>query len=213
MLGLCLVGLAAQYPRDQVKFVVLDPYAEELGDQGFFQRLSAIFPHSIQIGTSSEVSSLLSELSADMANRIASSDHEAPELFLIVHDLQRFKALRPSDDFMFSMDDSGSSELPPSQIFTDLLSEGGPLGMHVLASTDTWNHVSRWIPRKLLAEFEMRVLFQMSANDSSNLIDSPAATSLGLHRALFYHDRDGTLETFRPYAMPDEAWFADIGKT
>jgi hypothetical protein len=61
-----------------------------------------------------------------------------------------------------------------------------------------------------MAEFEMRVLFQMSANDSANLIDSPAATMLGLHRALFYNEHLGTLETFRPYAMPDSVWIEEI---
>ena len=48
----------------------------------------------------------------------------------------------------------------------------------------------------------MRVVFQMSANDSASLIDSPRASNLGLHRALFFNEREGTLETFRPYALP-----------
>jgi hypothetical protein len=107
------------------------------------------------------------------------------------------------------MDDEPAAA-SPSKVFADLLGEGGPCGMHVLAATDTWNNVSRWIPRKLMAEFEMRVLFQMSANDSANLIDSPAATMLGLHRALFYNEHLGTLETFRPYAMPDSVWIEEI---
>jgi S-DNA-T family DNA segregation ATPase FtsK/SpoIIIE len=47
----------------------------------------------------------------------------------------------------------------------------------------------------------MRVVFQMSANDSASLIDSPKASGLGLHRALCYNEQEGTLETFRPYAM------------
>jgi hypothetical protein len=105
-------------------------------------------------------------------------------------------------------DDAGAT---PAQAFASLLGEGGPVGMHVLAATDTWNNVSRWIPRKLMAEFEMRVLFQMSANDSANLIDSPAASLLGLHRALFHNEHFGSLETFRPYAMPDAVWLEEIG--
>jgi hypothetical protein len=52
----------------------------------------------------------------------------------------------------------------------------------------------------------MRVLFQMSANDSASLIDNPKANNLGLHRALFYNEHEGWLETFRPYALPDGAW-------
>lgn len=71
--------------------------------------------------------------------------------------------------------------------------------MHVIAAADTWNNVSRWIPRKLMAACEMRVLFEMSANDSLNLIDSPAVTTLVLHRALFHNEHFVTLEPFRPY--------------
>ena len=56
----------------------------------------------------------------------------------------------------------------------------------------------------------MRVLFQMSANDSASLIDSPKASNLGLHRALLYNEQAGTLETFRPYAAPDSRWFENV---
>ena len=54
----------------------------------------------------------------------------------------------------------------------------------------------------------MRVVFQLSVADSSNLIDSPAASKLGLHRALFANEEDGRLEKFRPYGMPAEEWLA-----
>jgi hypothetical protein len=52
----------------------------------------------------------------------------------------------------------------------------------------------------------MRVLFQMSANDSASLIDNPKASLLGLHRAVFYNAQEGYLETFRPYALPGSEW-------
>jgi S-DNA-T family DNA segregation ATPase FtsK/SpoIIIE len=57
------------------------------------------------------------------------------------------------------------------------------------------------------------VLFQMSANDSASLIDSPKASGLGLHRALFYNEHEGSLETFRPYAVPDAEWIRGAGET
>jgi DNA segregation ATPase FtsK/SpoIIIE, S-DNA-T family len=71
---------------------------------------------------------------------------------------------------------------------------------------DTFNNVGRFLSRKALTEFEVRIAFQMSANDSSSLIDSPKASGLGLHRALLYNEHEGTLETFRPYAAPDSGW-------
>ena len=210
LLAISIVSLAAQYPSDQVEFVILDPHAYDNGANGFFQKLAAVLSHKVRIGGPAEVPALMADLSNELEARGPSSGRDAPEVFLIIHDLQRFKSLRPDDEFRFSMDDDASAGATPSQAFANLLGEGGPVGMHVLAATDTWNNVSRWIPRKLMVEFEMRVLFQMSANDSSNLIDSPAATTLGLHRALFHNEHFGTFETFRPYAMPDEAWLGEI---
>ena len=55
----------------------------------------------------------------------------------------------------------------------------------------------------------MRVLFQMRANASSSLIDSPKASTLGLHRVLFYSEHESRLETFRPLALPDHAWLEE----
>ena len=70
---------------------------------------------------------------------------------------------------------------------------------------------NRPLSRKALSEFEMRVVFQMSANDSASLIDSPQANNLGLHRAILFNGQEGWLETFRPYALPDEGWLAEAG--
>ena len=93
----------------------------------------------------------------------------------------------------------------------ELICEGAPLGFHLIASIDSFNNVGRTLSRKSLAEFEMRILFQMSANDSASLIDSPKASALGMHRALFYNEHEGYLETFRPYASPPPGWALPAG--
>jgi len=49
-------------------------------------------------------------------------------------------------------------------------------------------------------------LFQMSGSDSSNLIDTPAAARLGLHRALYFTEEKGQPEKFRPYGLPETEW-------
>ncbi len=210
LLAVSIVSLAAQYPPDQAEFIVLDPHASEPGGGDLFHRLAGILPNRIRVGGPSGVAELMNTLAAELEARTPTSGRDAPEIFLIVHELQRFKSLRAEDDFRFSMDDDASATANPSKVFADLLGEGGPCGIHVVVATDTWNNVSRWIPRKLMAEFEMRVLFQMSANDSANLIDSPAAATLGLHRALFFNEHLGTLETFRPYGMPGDDWLEEI---
>ncbi len=50
----------------------------------------------------------------------------------------------------------------------------------------------------------MRVAFQMSASDSSNLLDTPLTGNLGHHRALFVMDEEGRMEKFRPYGWSDD---------
>lgn len=44
-----------------------------------------------------------------------------------------------------------------------------------------------------------------------SLIASPQAKNLGLHRAILFNAQEGWLETFKPYARPDNVWLAEIG--
>jgi hypothetical protein len=71
-------------------------------------------------------------------------------------------------------------------------------------------NLNRTLDRYALREFVMRVAFQMSESDSHNLIDSPTANKLGDHRALLYNDEAGSLEKFRPYAIPDQQWLTQV---
>ena len=55
-----------------------------------------------------------------------------------------------------------------------------------------------------------KVAFQMSAADSSNLLDNPAAAKLRQHRGLFASEDLGTIEKFRPYGVPTEEWLEHV---
>ena len=206
-LSLAMVSIAAGSPADGARFIVLDAAT---GAQSMTARIRGMIPHEVTTAGPAAATAMFSDLAAELERRNA-GDSSGPEIFVIIHGLQRFKKLRQEDDFLFAMDD-GPSGPNPAKVLADLASEGGPLGIHLIAGVDTWNNVGRWLPRKVMAEFEMRVLFQMSANDSANLIDSPAAGSLGLHRALLYNEGMGTMETFRPYAEPDTAWWERFAK-
>ena len=50
----------------------------------------------------------------------------------------------------------------------------------------------------------------MSAEDSSTLLDSPAASKVGPNRAYLYSEDEGRLEKFRPYGLPPAVWLASI---
>jgi len=67
-------------------------------------------------------------------------------------------------------------------------------------------NLERTLDRRSLGEFSLRVAMQMSEQDSSLLLDTPAANRLGLHRAFFYSEDEGRLEKFRPYGLPTLEW-------
>ena len=123
------------------------------------------------------------------------------------HDLHRFRKIRQSDEFDFG--GSESSKPTPDKCFSTIVSEGPLQGVHSIIWCDSLSNVNRSFNRKTLREFEMRILFQMSVTDSSELIDSPHASKLGLYRALLFLEEQGSVEKFRPYAMPDPEWLKE----
>ncbi|MEO8352605.1 MAG: FtsK/SpoIIIE domain-containing protein, partial [Chthoniobacteraceae bacterium] len=209
LLALSLLALAAQHPAGTAKFIFLHGLTDDSADAQFLDQMARLARHDVRISTGADLPELMAELAADMKERLADSSHAAaaPNVFLIVHGLQKFKKLRREDDFSFSSSESETGN--PGDQFNDLITEGSTVGMHMLVSIDTFNNVNRCMSRKALTEFEMRVIFQMSANDSASLIDSPKASGLGLHRALLYNEQHGSLETFRPYSRPDDVWMRD----
>ena len=132
------------------------------------------------------------------------SKNESP-IFIFINGLQKFKKLRYDEELAYSFDAS-SKEGNPALTLNDIITEGPPLGIHLIVAVDSYNNIGRTLSRKALSEFEMRILFQMSANDSAALIDSTKASGIGMHRALFYSEQEGYLETFRPYHMPNDSW-------
>lgn len=118
--------------------------------------------------------------------------------------LHRFRDVRKRDDFSFGDDAPGATQ--PDKMFARILREGPAVGVHVLAWCDTWANVERTLERQSMREFDGRVLMQMSANDSTALIDTPAASGLGRYRAVLYRDEMGTTEKFRPFMMPGRDW-------
>src|SRR5262249_41308652 len=71
-------------------------------------------------------------------------------------------------------------------------------------------NLNRTLDRQGMKEFENRVLFQMSSNDSSTLIDAPAASKLGENRALYYSEEENRIEKFRPYGLPNLEWLEGV---
>ncbi len=212
MLSVGLVSLAAQYPLGAARFILCDATAPGTSQREYIDRIVQAIPHPITQARPGELGDVMKELGQEMKQRADAPDPEAaPPVFLFIHGIQKYSKLRFEEDFGFSSGDA-EAEPNPAMVLNNLVCEGTRLGFHVIATCDTYNNVNRYISRKAFSEFEMRVLFQMSANDSASLIDNPKASLLGLHRAVFYNAQEGYLETFRPYALPGSEWVEQVAR-
>lgn len=198
-------------PSCALRLVVLEASPPESPQKRFFESVAKAIPRGCTLAKAGDLETLMAELDAELKRRLA-EDHGAgaTPCFVFVHELQKFKKLRHEEDFSFSSDESKPPA--PGAVFERLITEGPGVGIHVICTCDSYNSLARALSRKAISEFELRVLFQMSANDSATLCDSPKASDLGLHRALLHNGQMGFLETFRPYALPDAAWLEEAGR-
>ncbi|SFI17562.1 FtsK/SpoIIIE domain-containing protein [Planctomicrobium piriforme] len=212
VMSAALMTLAASLsPRqEQNSLFVLDGSHRGTAEASAWEQLSGEFESDVRLIRPEETGLFLQAIAAELKQREEQNQTDAPPLFLLVFNIARFRDLRKTeDDFGMGGFGMGSSEPKPAEpgkIFADLLAKGPAYGMHVIVWCDSNNNVERWFSRQTLKELELRIAFQMNASDSSNLIDSPAASRLGTHRALLYREETGTSEKFRPYGLPSMDW-------
>jgi S-DNA-T family DNA segregation ATPase FtsK/SpoIIIE len=210
MMAMAAVSLSAQCGAAGGQLWVLDGTPADAPHAGYLGRLAASLPHAGRVVAWREVPDAMTELAAELQRRIDEAATDAPGVFLLINGLQRFRMLRRSEeDFGFSTDDAGKAPAPDKHL-AELLREGPVYGMHAMIWCDTATSVERCLERQGLREFDNRVLFQMSGPDSTTLIDAPTASKLGLHRALLFSEERGTMEKFRPYALPPEHWLTEV---
>ncbi len=214
ILAAAQISLAAQFPpasgeQPGTRFFVLDGTPPEHANAGTFERVAKALPHETRLGMQRDTVAIIKQVAEEVTRRQQENLTDLPAWYLIVHDLQRFRELRKKeDDFGFSR----GEEQTPSQQLVSIMREGPNLGIHVLAWCDGVTNMQRTFDRQALREVELRVLFQMSPNDSSALIDSPIASRLGEQRALFHSEELGKLEKFRPYELPPAEWLDWVGQ-
>ncbi len=210
-----LISLAAQYPpaksatvRDGARFVVIDGTPEDDVHAEFLSRVAGALGHSISVVGWKEAPRVLAELGEEVARRQQPDADDGPELFVMVHDLGRFRDLRRKEnDFGFGT--PGEPAIPADHLAA-ILKEGSALGVHLITWSDTLSNLNRVFDNQSIREFESRVLFQISPTDSAHLLDSPAASKLGPNRAYFASEEQNRLEKFRPYGLPGSEWLDAI---
>ncbi|MDR3636097.1 MAG: FtsK/SpoIIIE domain-containing protein [Isosphaeraceae bacterium] len=211
ILSMSMISLAAQRSPAGVRFYLLDGSPADSVNCGQLAEISKVLPHSVKVVSGRELASNMAEVAAEVERRQTDPTGDNALIFIIIFDLPRFRDLRKGDDDFGSFSRYGEEKaVPPSKLFGNILRDGPPVNVHTIVWCDSLNNLNRTFDRQSLKEFEMRVLFQMSANDSSSLIDAPTAGKLGSQRALYHSEEEGRAEKFRPYAIPAEDWLPSV---
>ncbi|MFM7185917.1 MAG: FtsK/SpoIIIE domain-containing protein [Planctomycetota bacterium] len=215
LLAMSLVSLAAgldPHPGGGLgrpgRFVLLEPAIAEERPDLLIAQAAAHLPHDVEVVGRLGVAESMERLAAEVKRRLDEQVLDGESVFVVVRDLGRFRELRRNEsDFGFSM---GDKKATPADNFLSVLKDGPAVGVHMIIWCDSLTNLQRTFDRNAVKEFELRVLFQMSGNDSSQLVDSPIAAKLGPQRAMFIHEETGTLEKFRPYAFPSAEWLDTV---
>lgn len=195
-----LTTLALSNKAEECSFYIFDGSSTEQPRDEIFSSLKKAIPHKLTIVKPAQAETAvqeIKELSTDTNKKV----------FLFFHGFQKFRKLKQEDSF--SWDDDTPS---PGKTISEIFNEGPEKSIFSIVWCDSWNSLSRMAPRKILNDFEYRVLYQVSQADSVSLMDSPDATKLGLHTALLFYDQTGDSSKFRPFALPGNDWFEKIGK-
>jgi hypothetical protein len=204
LLAMSVVGLAAAndpFPGGKLgraaRFVLFEPAVADEKPDLLLSQLAGSLPHEVEIVGRLAIAEAMAGLAGEIKRRLDHQVLDGEAVYVVVRDLARFRELRKADgDFGFSF--GSDKKAGPADNFATVLRDGPTVGIHTLVWCDSLTNLMRTFERGALKEFELRVLFQMSASDSSQLVDSPLASKLGPQRALFIHEETGTFEKFRP---------------
>ncbi|MBL7065835.1 MAG: DUF87 domain-containing protein [Anaerolineae bacterium] len=213
MLIAALLSLAVQHRPEEARFEVIDLTTYDASWAEVPEILADILPHPIQVRGRRDVAGTIGEINTLVNERLEQERAGGPAIYLVILGVHQARALRHEEGAFFPRYDQESLSNPAQQ-FASILQEGPEVDVHVLAWCDTYASLTRFLDRRAIGEFGMRVALPMSAEESSNLLDDSVAAKLGCpNRAIFYDEAQvGVLEKFRPYRVPEVTWLEKVGR-
>lgn len=218
-LGLFLISLltlAAQHAPGSAQFYIADFSFIDAEHADKLKEIAQLLPrHNVTVVRRHGLASVINSVAETVKER--TDEGLQQPVYLFIYGLQSARDLREDDDYRYSSYSSSDEETTPpppslSKQFATILHDGADVGVHTLVWCDTMTNFNRILESRMLRDFEMRVAFQMAAEDSRSVIDTDAANRLDSHRAIFFNETTGQLEKFRPYGLPTDQWLRETAE-
>lgn len=191
-MGMLVSGAMTFSMSSNARVIFIDPTPEDDTLYGTAQKLFESRGVDVEVVDAASANRVVSELNTLVHERSGSGGEP---VLLVLNGIHRLRSLRKNDDYSFTLDEETAS---PDKNLANILLEGPEKGVWVAGWCDTLSNLERAMDRSVVREFGLRVLMQMSASDSTMLMDSSAASSLGANRAILADDVTGTGVKLRP---------------
>ena len=203
------IGLQADPSR--AVFYILNLMPEDNEESKLIRALASFLPHNVVYGKGRQAEAVIDSIKEELDRRLQNEEIATDKdrlVFFIIYGIQKAKELQLDDRYSHRYGEEPSQSTADK--FDSILREGASVGVHIVAWCDSYNNLTKVLERKQLREFELKVVYHLSPDDSSNLIDTPLAHRLKPNLAFLSNEGDGTFEKHKPYDLPCQEWLEEI---
>ena len=178
------------------RLMVADLAVSQKGKASRFQVLKRR-DSTIRVGRHEVVSRWLTELAKELESRVLMQEgglRPACSILVVLRGLENARALRGESH----------RETPELRALRSLLQHGPLLGIHVLASVDTYANLATTLSARMLDYFGARVA--VAGGSSARVIDPTMQMAIREHHALFFDQAQSSLQLIRSYGSTAYDW-------
>jgi hypothetical protein len=142
---------------------------------------------------------VLGRVRDEIDRRSLARDYNAAPLLFVLNGLGRASEL---DAFESRQSTRLDDEFDAVAVLEGIVRDGPEVGASTILCADSAVTLAQRITRSTLRCCGLRVALQQPADESSLVVESSSASTLGPNQGLLYDEAAGRLTKFRPYALP-----------
>jgi hypothetical protein len=153
----------------------------------------------VRVARGHQLVEVLRRVRDEIERRSLARDYNAAPLLFVLNGLGRASEL---DAFESRQSTRGDDEFDAVAVLEGILRDGPEVGASSILCADSAVTLAQRITRATLRCCGLRVALQQPADESSLVVESTSASTLGANQGLLYDEAAGRLTKFRPYALP-----------